>query len=83
MNYPVKPVLARFRSFMSQSRSALVPVLSLGTVAAGNASAQAAGGFDPGSILGAIAAMLAAGILIWTAWAAARWTLKAFGIVTK
>ena len=45
------------------------------------AFAQAAAGFDPGTVLAGIAAMVAAGILIYTAWTAAKWTLKAFGII--
>lgn len=48
--------------------------------AAGSASAQAAS-FDAATVTAVIAAMLAAGVLIWTAWTAAKWTLKAFGIV--
>jgi hypothetical protein len=49
-------------------------------IAAGSASAQSAG-FDASTVTAVIATMLAAGLLIWTAWTAARWTLKAFSIV--
>lgn len=46
------------------------------------ASAQSGGGgFDASAVLTVIAAMLASGVLIWTAWTAAKWTLKAFGII--
>lgn len=37
--------------------------------------------FDPADVLAAIAAMLAAGILIYTAYAVGRWTLRAFGLI--
>ncbi|MBD9368358.1 hypothetical protein [Xanthomonas sp. XNM01] len=37
--------------------------------------------FDPATILAAIAALLAAGILIYTAFIAGKWTLKAFGLL--
>ena len=38
-------------------------------------------GFDPADVLAAIAAMLGAGILIYTAYAVGRWTLRAFGLI--
>jgi hypothetical protein len=61
----------------TRSNAAIVGLTALTT--AGTAAAQAT--FDATTVTVVIAAMLAAGILIWTAWTAARWTLKAFGIV--
>ncbi|MBB3845585.1 hypothetical protein [Xanthomonas arboricola] len=46
-----------------------------------SAFAQAAGGFDPASVLATVAAMVAAGILIYTAFAVGKWTMKAFGLI--
>lgn len=37
--------------------------------------------FDTSTILAGIATLLAAGIAIYTAFAAGRWTLKAFGLI--
>ncbi|CAH2708379.1 MULTISPECIES: hypothetical protein [Xanthomonas] len=50
-------------------------------MAAPSAFAQAAAGFDPATILAAVAAMVAAGVLIYTAFAVGRWTMKAFGLI--
>ncbi|MFD0727050.1 hypothetical protein [Lysobacter brunescens] len=63
-------------------RSAAVTLGGSALIAAGSASAQAGGGgFDAATVTVIIAAMLAAGILIHTAWVGARWALKAFGIL--
>lgn len=41
------------------------------------------GGIDTGDIVAAIAAMGAAGVVIYTAYAVGKWTLKAFGLIGK
>lgn len=73
----------KLRTFEANVRShGLVPAVA-GAVALASPLAFASGGstFDASTILTAIAGMLAAGILIYTAYAAGRWTLRAFGLI--
>lgn len=78
-NYKGRSHFCAVRNFIDSKKSAIVPLGIFATVAAGNAHAQ---GFDSSTVISAIAAMLAAAVLIWTAWSAAKWSIKAFGIIT-
>jgi hypothetical protein len=55
-----------------------------GAAALSTPLAFASGGgasFDSAEVLAAIAGMLAAGVLIYTAYAVGKWTLRAFGLI--
>jgi hypothetical protein len=64
-----------------RSRGVAVATGGSALMASPLAFAGGSGGFDPATVLAAIAAMLAAGILIYTAWTAGKWTLRAFGLI--
>lgn len=70
---------------VSVARDTKLKAASFGTgamVAAGSALAGGGGStFDTTDILAAIAMMLAAGVVIYTAFAVGRWTLRAFGLI--
>lgn len=68
------------RNFVDSKKSSILPLGAFAAVATGNAHAQAS--FDATTVTAAIAIMLAAAVIIWTAWSAARWTIKAFGVIT-
>ncbi|QDS16189.1 hypothetical protein [Xanthomonas arboricola] len=50
-------------------------------LAAPAAFAQSTGGFDPTTAIAAVAAMVASAVLLYTAYAVGKWTLKAFGLI--
>lgn len=75
-------LLLRAKHKAASIKSGVVAAVATAAAVPGMALAQAqTATFDPASVLAGIAAMLAAGILIYTAWVAAKWALKAFGIV--
>lgn len=56
-------------------------VLFGSSVALASPAAFAADGIDTATILAAITGMVAAGVIIYTAFAVGRWTMKAFGLI--
>ncbi|HGM6729204.1 TPA: hypothetical protein ACKQBZ_000240 [Stenotrophomonas maltophilia] len=74
-------MILRAKHKASSIKSGVVAAVATAAALPGFAFAQQTATFDPASVLAGIAAMLAAGILIYTAWVAAKWALKAFGIV--
>lgn len=67
----------------AEARAVALAVGGASLVGAPMAFAGGGGGitFDTSTILAGIATLLAAGIAIYTAFAAGRWTLKAFGLI--
>ncbi len=64
-----------------RSRGVVVATGGSALVASPLAFAGGGGSFDTASILAAIAMMVAAGVLIYTAYAVGKWTMKAFGLI--
>ena len=61
-------------------------IMVAGSTAVASAPAFAGGGgfsFDGATIIAAIGVMVAAGVLIYTAYVLGRWTLKVFGLLGK
>lgn len=63
-----------------RNRAGMAAAVGGAALAPGFAFAQDAA-FDSATILAAIAGMVAAGILIYTAYAVGKWTMKAFGLI--
>lgn len=85
MNKFLRNTKHKVRNIAAYLRShGIVPAVG-GSVALVTPFAFASGGggvsFDTASILAAIGVMLAAGIAIFTAYAAGKWTLRAFGLI--
>lgn len=75
----MKKIKDLFRA--AEARAVALAVGGASLVGAPMAFASGGITFDTASILAAIAVMLAAGIAIYTAYAAGKWTLRAFGLI--
>ncbi|AMJ56650.1 MULTISPECIES: hypothetical protein [Stenotrophomonas] len=73
--------LIRAKAVGRSLRDRVGAAVALGGAAAAPGLAFAADGFDSATVLAAIAAMVAAGVLIYTAYAVGKWTMKAFGLI--
>lgn len=80
----MKTFLSKTKQHLSHVGTRAKALAVGGATALATPLAFASGGgasFDPAEVLAAIAAMLAAGVLIYTAYAVGRWTLRAFGLI--
>ena len=80
----VKTMYQSAKELAQKANAKVAAGVAAGTAMVSASPAFAGGGgvsFDAGDILAAIAVMVAAGVLIYTAFAAGRWTLRAFGLI--